>query len=304
MLGALVAHPTRPHLVLMARDAPALTRAVGTAHDRGLQARGIHIDLGDMTSIRHAFGELKDAADKGLIAPIDVAILNAGAQFASRRKVSTQRYELTFAVNVIAQHLMLRELEIMLSPSAHAVLMGSSTHRGKRASFNLVPDPSWDEPNVLAKPTPDTAEPINEASERTEGGVAYATSKLALVTLSHDWAARLAQSGRRLNTYDPGLVPGTGLGKDLPGAMYWVWKNLMPAMRVLPGASTPAISSRHAVDLAMGDSFGTTNDGYVEIGRLTEAEKVTFDLQRRRALWDWLEAAVAGTISQGFRSGE
>jgi NAD(P)-dependent dehydrogenase (short-subunit alcohol dehydrogenase family) len=123
--------------------------------------------------------------------------------------------------------------------------------------------------------------------------VAYASSKLALVTLAHDWAERLGGDGRRLNTYDPGLVAGTGLGKDMPGYMYWVWKNLMPAMSVLPGASTPTRSGRHAVELALGDAHRSLNDGYVEIGRLTAAEAVTFAPERRSALWEWLEGATA-----------
>jgi NAD(P)-dependent dehydrogenase (short-subunit alcohol dehydrogenase family) len=290
MLNSLFAHPARPHLVLMARDGLALGRAVDAAHDRGLQARGIQLDLSDLASVRRAFGEVREATINRLIAPIDVAILNAGAQFASRQHSSVQGYELTFAVNVIAQHLMLRELEGLLSPTAHAVLLGSSTHRGKRASFNLVPDPQWDEPAVLARP--DSTPTVGQAADRTAGAVAYATSKLALVTLSHDWAARFAASGKRLNTYDPGLVPGTGLGKDLPGYMYWVWKHVMPAMRVLPGATTPAITGRRAVDLALATAHPGVNDAYVEIGRITRVEPVTFDAQRRRALWGWLESAV------------
>lgn len=144
-----------------------------------------------------------------------------------------------------------------------------------------------------------TDQPVRFADEREKGGVAYATSKLALVTLSHHWAARFAASGRRLNTYDPGLVAGTGLGKDMPGYMYWVWKNLMPAMSVLPGATTATITSRHAVELAMADAHPTLHDGYVEIGRITRAEAVTFDEARRRELWTWLESAVAEWLPRG-----
>jgi NAD(P)-dependent dehydrogenase (short-subunit alcohol dehydrogenase family) len=301
MLAALTAHPARPRLVLLARDAAALERTVLSIRDRGLDAHGIRVDLGDLRSIRTALGELRHSIAEGTVAPIDGALLNAGAQFTSRRKASAQGYEMTFAINVIAQHLMVRELESLLSPTAHVVVLGSSTHRGKRASFNLVPDPQWDEPATLARPMPPATAGVRFAAEREHGGIAYATSKLALVTLSHDWAERLAPSGRRLNTYDPGLVPGTGLGKDMPGYMYWVWKNLMPAMSVLPGASTPSITARHAVALAMGDTFPTMNDGYVEIGKLTTAEAVTFDIERRRALWSWLESAVTETHPRGIQ---
>lgn len=298
MLDTLIAHPARPQLVLMARDAAALDAALTLARDRGLRAHGIRLDLADLGSVRDALDELSAAR----LGPIDVALLNAGAQFVSRRNTGAQGYELTFTVNVIAQHLLLRGLEPVLAPEAHTVLMGSSTHRGKKQSFNLVPDPRWEAPVDLATAEPAATGETRFADEREKGGVAYATSKLALVTLAHDWATRLAASGRRLNTYDPGLVAGTGLGKDMPGYMYWVWKYVMPAMSVLPGATTPANSGRHAVELAMADAHASLHDGYVEIGRLTRAEEVTFDESRRRELWQWLEGAVAEWLPEGVEA--
>jgi len=299
MFETLLAHPSRPRLVLMARNAAALDRAVKRAHEHRLAADGIVLDLSDLESVRRALEELSGRMDAGKIGAVDVAMLNAGAQFTSRRNAGSQGYELTFTVNVIAQHLLLRGLEPLLAPGALAIVMGSSTHRGKKASFHLVPDPLWQEAAALATPEPPALDPVTFADERKKGGVAYATSKLALVTVSHEWATRLAASGRRLNTYDPGLVAGTGLGKDMPGYMYWVWKHVMPAMRVLPGATSPGNAGRHAVELAMGDAHTELHDGYVEIGRLTKAEQVTFDQARRQDLWTWLEAAVAEWLPRG-----
>lgn len=289
MLDALVRHPSRPRLILLARDGAALDRAVEYARARGLVADGIRLDLGDLGSVRTG---LEQAAAGGL-RPIDVVLLNAGAQFVDARHHGAQGHELTFTVNVIAQHLLLRGLEPHLAAHAHVVLMGSSTHRGKKASFHLVPDPHWREPARLAEAKPAASAPVRAAQERRDGGVAYATSKLALVTLAHDWAERLRASGRRLNTYDPGLVTGTGLVRDMPAYRYWVWKNLMPVMSILPGATTAPITARHAVALALGDAHPTLDDGYVEIGRVTAAEPVTFDAGRRQELWGWLERAVA-----------
>lgn len=301
MLEALLAHPARPRLVLLARDVVALESAVDRARQRGLDAHGIALDLADFATVRPAIDQLAAAIERGDVAPIDVALLNAGAQFTSRRRSGAQGYELTFTVNVMAQHLLLRGIEPLMTPIGHAVVMGSSTHRGKKASFNLVPDPEWEQPAAMAAAR-DADAITARAREREQGGVAYATSKLALVTLSHEWAAQMAAHGRRLNTYDPGLVPGTGLGKDLPGFMYWAWKHVMPAMSVLPGASTVGATARHAVALAMGDAHADLDDGYVEIGRVTAAQPVTFDEGRRRELWTWLESAVADWLPRAART--
>lgn len=303
MLRHLLAHPSRPNLVLLARNASVLDAALTQARAAGLTAHGVAVDLADLASVQAALAEVRGLIEAGTIAPIDAALLNAGAQFTDRRRAGAQGHELTFSVNVIAQHVLVRGLEPLLAPDGHVVLMGSSTHRGKKASFNLVPDPQWRAPAELATPQPAADGPTRFADEREQGGIAYATSKLALVTLAHVWAERLAASGRRLNTYDPGLVAGTGLGKDMPGYMYWVWKYLMPAMSVLPGATTVRTTSRHAVALALGDAHADVHDGYIEIGRLTQAEPVTFDADRQQQLWQWLEQTVAPHLASDAAPG-
>lgn len=293
MLDHLARHPSAPQLVLVGRDPHRLRQAADRARASGLTAREIPMDLADLRSVRAGLEQLASLVRSGDLRPLDVAILNAGAQYYDRRRTSTQGWEMTFAVNVVAQHLLVRGIRPLLSDPGHVVLLGSSTHRGKRASFNLVPDPQWAPPAVLATAQPPATGAVRPAAEREQGGIAYASSKLALVTLSHAWAARLAADGRRLNTYDPGLVAGTGLGRDMVGYRYWVWRRLMPAMSVLPGATTPSNAGRHAVELALGDAHPRLHDGYVEIGRLTRAEDVTFDQERQTQLWDWLESATA-----------
>lgn len=293
MLQRLLAHPSRPHLVLLARNSSVLDAALEQARAAGLTAHGVPVDLADFASVQAALAEVRALIDAGTIAPIDAALLNAGAQFTDRRRSGAQGYELTFTINVVAQHLLVRGLEPLLAERGHVIVMGSSTHRGKNASFNLVPDPQWQSPTAMATPQPAAVGPTRFADEREQGGIAYATSKLALVTLAHVWAERLGASGRRLNAYDPGLVAGTGLGKDMPGYMYWVWKNIMPAMSVLPGATTVQTTSRHAVALALGDAHADVSDAYIEIGKLTQAEQITVDSERQQQLWQWLERAVA-----------
>jgi NAD(P)-dependent dehydrogenase (short-subunit alcohol dehydrogenase family) len=301
MLEHLTRHPSRPRLVLVGRDPARTDAAVATARAAGLIAHGVLADLADLESVGAALDEVRDLMADGRVGAIDAAILNAGAQYTDRRRRGAQGWELTFTVNVIAQHLLIRGIRPLLADAGHVVLMGSSTHRGKRASFNLVPDPVWQSPAELATAMPAATGSERFADEREHGGIAYASSKLALVTLSHAWANRLGADGRRLNTYDPGLVAGTGLGRDMPGYMYWVWRRMMPAMSVLPGATTPRRSSRHAVELALGDAHRDLHDGYVEIGRVTRAASSTRLESRQAQLWSWLEQATESYLPQWVR---
>jgi hypothetical protein len=67
----------------------------------------------------------------------------------------------------------------------------------------------------------------------------------------------------------------------------------MPVMALHPKATTARITGQHAVQLALGDTHAGVHDGYMEIGKLTEAERVTFDVERQRDLIAWLDEAIA-----------
>lgn len=291
MLRALVRHPSRPRLLLLARERARLDAALEHAREAGLAAFGVTVDLADLESVRTAMEEVRALVEAGTVGAIDAALLNAGAQFMTRRSESAQGHERAFAVNVIAQHAMVEALEPVLAPAGHIVVLGSSTHRGKRQSFHLIPDPQWQEPADLA--TIDGADAVSPAAARERGGIAYASSKLALVTVAHAWARRVGATGRRLNVYDPGLTVRTGLVRDMPAYRYFVWRYLMPVLALHPKATTARVTGAHAVALALGDRHRDLHDGYVEIGALTAAEPVTFDLDRQQRLAEWLDAAVA-----------
>lgn len=289
MLDRLIEHPKRPRLVLLARNPRALDSVVRRGRAAGREVVGITVDLADLASVDAALRELGDRIADGTVAAPNAAMLNAGAQFGDRRGTSAQGIEQTFAVNVVAQHALVRGILPLLAPRGHLVLMGSSTHRGRAQSFGLIPSPRYAHPEELAR-----IDRSDRGATRQAGARAYAESKLALVTLAHAWARRAAASGHRLNTYDPGLVPGTGLVRDVPGYARWTWEHLMPAMAVLPGASTPRATSRHAIDLVMGDRHVDLHDGYVEIGKVTRAAERTFDRDRQEELFSWIEGRYAG----------
>ncbi|MFE6254747.1 SDR family NAD(P)-dependent oxidoreductase [Agromyces sp. NPDC057865] len=284
MVDRLVEHPSRPNLVLLARDPQALEAVVSRVRGAGLRASGIPLELADLRSVDTALDALRTEIGLGEVASPDAVMLNAGAQFGDRRGMSAQGMEKTFAVNVVAQHALLRGLLPLLAPRSHTVLMGSSTHRGRAQSFGLLPSPRYAPPAELAE-----IDHSETGARRQAGGRAYSDSKLALVTLSHAWARRAAASGHRLNTYDPGLVPGTGLTRTLPDFALWGWEHVMPAMALLPKATTPRNTARHAVDLLLGDRHSGLHDGYVEIGRVTLAAEPTFDLARQEELFAWVE---------------
>jgi NAD(P)-dependent dehydrogenase (short-subunit alcohol dehydrogenase family) len=286
LLGPLARRkPT--HLVLLGRDPVALEAAAQVARDVGAPAvTVVQADLADLNSVARAGRDVSELVQAGA-PPLSAMVLNAGIQMADRRHTSAQGIELTFAVNVVAQHLLLSTTVAATAPGAHSVLVGSGTHFGDWHSYGMVPPPQWQDPTLLAQP--DT-EPIGRGAGhlRRSGPRAYATSKLAVLHLAHAWQAR--QGDRRFNVFDPGLMPGTGLGRQLTGGQLWAWNHVMPALTFLPGWSTPRRSGEHLAALALGEVHGDLLGGYVEIDKVRHSSPMSYDLAHQERLWEELHA--------------
>ncbi len=284
LAGVLAARRPAPALLLTGRDPERLRATVAAA---GPAAAPLMLDLADLASVRAAAATVAGEVSAGRRPPLTSVVANAGLQTTDRLHRSADGHELTFAVNVLAQHVLLRGLLPALAPRAHVVLVGSGTHWGGWRSMGLVAPPRWEDPADLARPGlgDDAALPV--AGQR-----AYATSKLAVVLLAHAWQRRHGDR-LRVNVYDPGLMPGTGLARDMTATRRWVWRNVMPALRVLPGVTTPAASARHLAALALGAAHPRLAGGYVELGRVTRSSPASHDRAREDRLWTVLEEMTA-----------
>lgn len=208
--------------------------------------------------------------------PLRAVVLAAGIQTVGTSRRSADGYELTFAVNVLAPHLLLA----LLSPLLHnttVVHVGSGTHYGQfRRSYGMVPAPQWASPGQLA------------TTRGIGGGTAYSTSKLALLHHTHELARRAPTSVVPI-CFDPGMMPGTELARDRGTVAQLAWKRVMPILRPLPGVSTPAISGRNLAELALATE---PRGDYVEIDRRTASSDESYDEARERSLFDELNHLV------------
>lgn len=273
-----------PTLLLAGRDRTSVDATVTAARAAGAaDTAALHLDLADLASIRVATATVVDQVHAGLRPPLTAVVANAGLQVTDRRQRGTDGHELTFAVNVLAQHVLLRGLLPALAPGAHVVLLGSGTHWGGWRSMGLVAPPRWEDPTELLRP-----DVGDDADRAVAGQRAYATSKLAVVLLAHAWQRR---EGHRLrvNVYDPGLMPGTGLARDMAPWRQWAWHNVIPALRVLPGVTTPSASARHLAAMTLGHTHTDLRGGYVSLGRVSRSSPASHDRQREDRLWQVLE---------------
>jgi NAD(P)-dependent dehydrogenase (short-subunit alcohol dehydrogenase family) len=274
------------HLVLLGRNPEALADISRQAKDAGSpQVETISVDFASLAQIAEATTVVASRLAAGTIGPIDSVIANAGLQLGDRTQTTQDGIELTFGVNVVANQVLLRNLKASLAASAHVVIVGSGTHFGDVVTRQLVAAPKWQAPLDLSKVG--TVDGV--ANTPRAGQCAYSTSKLGVNYLVHElnrrWEAPL-----RANVYDPGLMPGTGLARDLPKFKQWAWNNIMPVLTIFPGVATTKHSAEQLAQLALGEVHGGARDEYFEIGKLTKASKESFNPDRERELWDFCES--------------
>lgn len=203
--------------VLCAGPDPGRTRAAA----RSVGATPVVLDLARLDRVRAAVDDLP---------PVDALAANAGIQLPGPGRVTADGFEATFQVNHLA-HLALVDA-LLARGTARVVLVGSQTH----------------DPAVRTGTPPPDEGPVAGYSRggggdgRAAGLRRYTTSKLLAVATT----AALAREHPDVHVtcLDPGLMPGTGLGRGLPAPVRALARVLAPAVAALPFASTPAASGR------------------------------------------------------------
>jgi NAD(P)-dependent dehydrogenase (short-subunit alcohol dehydrogenase family) len=280
------------HLLVVARGSSGarLAAELGSGSGPGAGGRAVsHVtaDLGSLDSVASAAAEIRGRIDRGELPPLRGFVGNAGMQYTNALTEGPGGFELTFAVNVLANHLFVRLLQDRFTAPARIVITVSDTHFGDfRHNMGMVPGPVWQSPDVLARtgafPKPHTT---------TAGRTAYSTSKLAAVYLVHEYARRLP-AGIDVIAYNPGFVPGTGLTRNADPVSRFAVRRIMPVMTLTPFATRRGAAGRHLADVVLGTTEAPTGS-YVDRSRVTRSSEESYDPQRERELWDTVERFTA-----------
>ncbi|MBL7091454.1 SDR family NAD(P)-dependent oxidoreductase [Acidovorax sp.] len=242
-------------LTLPARDAAKAEsfRAELLALGAG-QVRTPALDLSSLQSTASFVSNfLRDTTD-----PVDGVLFNAGRQSATRLVKTADGFESTFAVNHLAHHLILKGLTHRLTEASIVGWTASGTHdpAEKSARLSGFRGARYTTAARIAQGSYD------DASDEQACRDAYATSKLCNIVSARALADE-AGTRRTYFSFDPGLMPGTGLAREQSAAMYWVWNNILPLIaRLLPGTSSTARSSAVLADLLVGKLRGSHNGAY------------------------------------------
>ena len=260
---------------VMLRDDPDLRLIViarqGTpiAHER---VTTVHGDLASLDSVRQIA-----AAVTG---PLDGYVGNAGLQMGSASTTTPDGFETTFAVNVLAHHLLIRLLWDQFRRPGRIVITGSDSHFGTPLTTmgGLVPAPVWQSADRLVSVGAE-----RRANTGSAGRRAYSTSKLGVLYLVHALARRLPE-GVDVYTFNPGLTPGTGLVRDGGVVGRALWSGVFPLLNLTPlGQSVDAVGDQLAA-AAIGPRPGPSGS-YIDRWKVIPSSAESYDERREEELW-------------------
>jgi light-dependent protochlorophyllide reductase len=260
------------HVVLAVRD-PQRGAAAAQELGGGARTTVMQLDLASLSSVRGFIGDLHAAE----LAPIHAVVCNAGVQLVSGAQSTADGYEMTFGVNHLGHFALVSGLLDTLKAPARIVVVSSGTHDPAR--FTGMPHPRYTSAADLARPPGDlTAE---------EGRRRYTTSKLCNLLFCYELDRRLDHGahGMTVNAFDPGLMPGSGLGRDYSPLQQFAWRYLLPALRVLPGVNSTGTSGRHLAALAADPRFDGVTGMYFQGNKPALSSADSYDIDRARELW-------------------
>jgi NAD(P)-dependent dehydrogenase (short-subunit alcohol dehydrogenase family) len=145
----------------------------------GVDHRAHLADLSKLADMRRVAAEIASAEPK-----IDVLINNAGAMF-TRRQVSVDGFEMTFATNHLSYFVLTHGLLKSLQKAGRARIINtaSEAHRGAQIDFDDL-----------------------QFSKGYRGFMAYRRSKLCNILFTKELARRLEITGVTVNSLHPGFV--------------------------------------------------------------------------------------------------
>jgi light-dependent protochlorophyllide reductase len=278
------------HVIIASRNRALSEKAVRRiAAESGAAKVSEHgLDLGSAASVREFVRDFaaRDVALRALVC-------NAGLQVVHGPRLTPDGYETTFAVNHLGHFLLTNLLLARLIENAPSriIVVASGVHDPKQRTG--MPKASVSDLATLAATGGPRRDEFN-------GRLAYVNSKLCNLWFTYELDRRLAAAGaggeRRIsvNGFDPGLVPGSGLGRDYAPALQLVWNRILPGVaRVLtrviptinPAPKAGAALARLVLDPELAGISGAYFPSHSRWQRAASSD-ASYDTERARELWE------------------
>jgi len=240
-------------IVMVARNSQRAELTLGRLRqiNPGVDHRVHFADLSKLADMRRVAAEIATAEPK-----IDVLINNAGAMF-TRRQVSADGFEMTFATNHLSYFVVTDALLKPLQAAEHARIINtaSEAHRGAPIDFDDL-----------------------QFSKDYSGFTAYRRSKLCNILFTKELAGRLKGTGITANSLHPGFVASRFADNNRGLLAYLFRFAKLFAISPEKGAET-------IVFLASSNEVANTSGLYFQKCRPATPSKEAQDQDAARLLW-------------------
>jgi NAD(P)-dependent dehydrogenase (short-subunit alcohol dehydrogenase family) len=215
-------------VILLARPSPRVDELKALPGAAGRLAV-VEADLASLGSVDRACDEIVSLLGAR---SIDALALNAGIQMVTGDVASADGLELAFAVNFLANFLIVERLKGLLRPAGRIVMTSSEVHDPDAFCLMGIGRATWQDPLVLADPAR-SQEHVDNVVDR--GEARYCASKLLGLMHVRHLARQLPDID--VVAFNPSVVPGTEIGRDRNWLQRLGWKYVMPSLTpILPGA--------------------------------------------------------------------
>lgn len=219
---------------------------------------------------------------------ISTLINNAGIQRFDTSKLTNDGFEETIGVNHLAPTLLTLLLSKFMDRGTSITFTTSALHDTDKFKSTDVVSPA-DLSNWVSATAP--------AASRGEAGLRqYSISKLLNVMTVYQLQSRLMARGIRVNAFNPGMVPGTGILKDFSSIHQFVWNRLYPLFRPFnQNINTPEIAGKRLAQLSTSKAFHGAHGIY--FNGITPAKSATdsYDTRLQEKVWE-MTVAVTGVL--------
>lgn len=254
----------------------------------GGAASELGLDLASTASVR-TFAQEIERRDCALHA----LVCNAGVQVFRGPQLSPDGYELTFAVNHLGHFLLTNLLlsRLIRSAPARVVIVSSGVHDPMQRTG--MPKATATDVETLATTGGCTGE--------FDGRLAYVNSKLCNLWFAYELIRRIDAAGLSsaappvsVNAFDPGLVPGSGLARDYPSPLRFIWDRILPAVARLltplvptinPAPKAGAALANLVLDPALNGVSGKYFPSHAR-WRAAPSSDASYDRERAQSLWE------------------
>jgi NAD(P)-dependent dehydrogenase (short-subunit alcohol dehydrogenase family) len=252
------------------------------------------LDLASLASVRQFVNAFASRTD---LPPLLGLVNNAGLQIIGPTEYTADGFEMTFGVNHLGHFLLTTLLLPHFARQGRIVVVSSGTHYPDdpfARALGVLP-PAYTTAGELAYPEPTTRKLA------VTGTIRYATSKLLNLLFAYELIRRLPALGRAdltVNAYDPGLMPGSGLARQQSGLLKWVWTNVLPVLRLLPGVGSVQTSGPLLAGLISDPAFADVTGKYFYFHRPGDRREKpsspdSYDLAKAQDLWTTSKQLVA-----------